>query len=57
MVMRRFKVVTEFDFDEATGPADLVSTATTLVQQSFAQIPGVGLVSITEVTDEVEAPV
>lgn len=57
MAMRRFKVVTEFDFDEATGPADLVSTATTLVQQSFAQIPGVGLVSITEVTDEVEAPV
>lgn len=56
MTTRKFKVVTEFDFDEVVGPADVVSTATNLVQQAFAQMPGVGLVSIIEVTEETEQP-
>ena len=50
--MNKFRVVVELDHTEATDPASIVSTSTAIIQQSFAQVPGVGLVGVTEVVEE-----
>lgn len=53
----KVKVVVNFNTDEVADPANIVSVAASLIQQSFANIPGISLVGITEVvTEEEEVP-
>lgn len=48
---KKLKVVLEFDFDQARGVYNLEEAAVAMVQRAIANMPGVGLVSVEEVTE------
>jgi len=52
----RVKVVVNFNSEETHDPADIVGVAASLIQQAFANIPGVALVGIVETSEEEEVP-
>ena len=51
----KVQVVVNFHLDEDADADSLVSVAASLIQQAFANIPGVSLVAITEVKEQVHA--
>jgi len=50
----KVNVVVNFNTNTIADPADILSVAASLIQQAFANIPGVSLVGITEIKTQEE---